>query len=81
MPFYDYRCGSCGDFRELRPMAESGTAQVCPTCGTASERVISAPFLAGIDPNTIANRPEVGGGRTPWRAACGFGCSHLRCGA
>lgn len=76
MPFYDYHCGSCGDFREFRPMTESSKSRVCPVCGTASERLISAPFLAGKDPSsTIANRPD-GSGRVPWRAACGLGCSH-----
>jgi putative FmdB family regulatory protein len=75
MPLYDYRCATCGDFRAIRPMAESSAAGVCPTCGAASERVLVTPFLAGKD----------SGGGTAQRAgpsafprACGHshGCSH-----
>ncbi|MBP8301472.1 MAG: zinc ribbon domain-containing protein [Planctomycetes bacterium] len=76
MPIYDYHCAGCGAFREARPMAESRTPQPCPACGAASERAISAPFLArGDQPRPAASRSP-GNGRVPWRAACGLGCSH-----
>ena len=52
MPLYDYRCVSCGDFREFRPMTESSISRVCPVCGAPSERVLVAPFLAAKDPNS-----------------------------
>jgi putative FmdB family regulatory protein len=67
MPLYDYRCVSCGDFREFRPMTESSTSRVCPVCGAPSEKVIAAPFLAHRrNDQTSAARP------------CGHarGCSH-----
>jgi putative FmdB family regulatory protein len=76
MPLYDYRCSSCGDFRELRPMRESGTTRLCPVCGATSDRVISAPFLAGGDSDGEMVR---GRGRAPGAShACGHrhGCSH-----
>jgi putative FmdB family regulatory protein len=76
VPLYDYRCVSCGDFREFRPMAESGTSRVCPVCGGSSERVISAPFLGGKDPyGRNAQRPN---DQTRFARACGHthGCSH-----
>ena len=76
MPFYDYRCDSCGDFREIRPMKESAQAQACPLCGEASERRLSAPFLAGNDSSGQAARPRGDQARVPWRMACGLGCSH-----
>lgn len=78
MPLYDYRCGSCGHFREFRPMTESAAARVCPICGVPAARLLSAPFLAGKGPNDglLATRPS-NQSRVPWRAACGlFGCSH-----
>jgi putative FmdB family regulatory protein len=47
MPIYEYDCPACGDFTQLRPMAERDAACACPACGTASVRVIlSAPGLA-----------------------------------
>jgi putative FmdB family regulatory protein len=74
MPLYDYRCVSCGDFREFRPMGESRAAGVCPVCGASSERVIAAPFLAGSDSASRAgHRPD---GRIGFGHACGHGCSH-----
>lgn len=75
MPLYDYRCVSCGDFRELRPMAESSNSQACPVCGAPSQRVLAAPFLAASDPGSAqprSNQP------TAFPRACGHshGCSH-----
>ncbi|MBX9793502.1 MAG: zinc ribbon domain-containing protein [Burkholderiaceae bacterium] len=76
MPTYDYHCASCGDFREIRPMSESRTPQPCPDCGGASERLLSAPFLARGDQPRPAGGNSPGNGRVPWRTACGLGCSH-----
>jgi putative FmdB family regulatory protein len=76
MPLYDYRCRACGEFRALRRMMESGTPAQCPECGALSERILAAPFLAGMGP------PPAGTDRTriPWRATCKPGCSHAhRC--
>jgi putative FmdB family regulatory protein len=73
MPLYDYRCVSCGDFREFRPMTESSKSRLCPVCGAPSERVIAAPFLAAMDPSSrIAHH------RNDLPRACGHarGCSH-----
>ncbi len=80
MPLYDYSCENCGNFREFHPMSESDAAQVCPICSAASERVLSAPYLAGGDMLGLASggrRPSGGGS---WRAACGLGCLHASCG-
>lgn len=80
MPLYDYHCDSCGDFREVRPMAESNALGVCPGCGGQGERVISAPFL-GKDPHgQVAHRPS---GKPSVLGACGHahGCSHSHHGA
>lgn len=76
MPMYDYRCTTCGDFRELRPMAESRTPRPCPHCGEVAERALSAPFLAGVDPLEGTRGSRAGSGRVPWRSVCGPGCSH-----
>jgi putative FmdB family regulatory protein len=77
MPLYDYRCASCGNFREIRPMAESGTPRACPSCGTSCARLLSAPFLAGNDQNGQGGNRRTPQGRVPWRTACGLGCSHV----
>ena len=47
MPIYEYDCADCGDFTQLRPMADRDQACACPYCGGVSQRVIlSAPGLA-----------------------------------
>ncbi len=74
MPLYDYRCLSCGDFREFRPMKESGSAHECPLCGALSERVMSTPFLAGKDSGGQTGIQRYG--QTGIRHTCGHGCSH-----
>jgi len=57
MPIYDYQCSKCGPFRTLRPMAERAAPIACPACGSASAKVITAPFLADMAPNKrIANQ-------------------------
>lgn len=75
MPLYDYRCGTCGDFREMRPMRESSLPQACPVCNAAAERLLSAPFLAGGDTSRSA-QPHTHAAGTSWRHQCGFGCTH-----
>lgn len=48
MPTYDYRCSTCGDFSELRPMARRDEPATCPGCGQPSARaLVAAPGLAG----------------------------------
>lgn len=76
MPMYDYRCTRCGNFREIRPMMESRTPRACPACGDASERVLSAPFLAGGDQQGRVEGRHPSNARVSWRSACGLGCSH-----
>jgi putative FmdB family regulatory protein len=74
MPLYEYRCTSCGEFRELRPMRESDAPQACPACGAPSERVLAAPFLAGADPGSRSMGPR--NPTTGMPHLCGRGCSH-----
>ena len=70
MPFYDYSCARCGDFREIRPMSESGAARPCPDCGAPCERMLVTPFLAARDSGQPRNTPF----RIPH--VCGRGCWH-----
>jgi putative FmdB family regulatory protein len=44
MPFYEYRCTSCGkELTLLRPMSEATEPATCTACGsTETERLISA---------------------------------------
>ncbi|MBW0102773.1 zinc ribbon domain-containing protein [Pseudonocardia sp. KRD291] len=50
MPTYAHRCPVCGEFDQVRPMAESDLAARCPDCGSPSARVFGAPALAALDP-------------------------------
>jgi putative FmdB family regulatory protein len=73
MPFYDYRCISCGDFRGLFPMRESATLQPCPSCDVPSERVLCTPFLSGGGPIQSGLGTNSRGGLFSGRRACGHG--------
>lgn len=47
MPVYEYMCGDCGPFTDMRPMSEFEAPQICPDCGTRAPRVIlTAPNFA-----------------------------------
>lgn len=87
MPMYDYECPTCGDFTELRPMAECSLPQPCPCCETPSSRVIRvAPAFSTVSAATrtahatnerSADRPsllsEVGGHKHGPNCGCGSG--------
>lgn len=40
MPVYEYLCGDCGPFTDMRPMSECDDPQDCPRCATSAPRVI-----------------------------------------
>lgn len=42
MPLYEYHCEKCGRFETLQKFSD-GPLSACPTCGSAVERLISAP--------------------------------------
>jgi putative FmdB family regulatory protein len=47
MPVYEYRCGACGPFTQMRPMAECELPSDCPECGARAPRVIlTAPHCS-----------------------------------
>ena len=50
MPLYDYSCPQHGNFSRLLPLARRNEEIGCPDCGGLSERVISAPRLALMNP-------------------------------
>lgn len=53
MPLYEYRCGEDGVFEEQRPLSEFSSPAKCPTCGTPSPRILSAPRLAAMPRSTV----------------------------
>lgn len=50
MPMYQYECERHGSFTLMRPMSRSGEDGPCPTCESASKRVINAPTLFTMSP-------------------------------
>jgi putative FmdB family regulatory protein len=42
MPFFDYKCNSCGTVSEVM-VKSADSAVLCPVCGSATERQLSAP--------------------------------------
>lgn len=80
MPIYDYQCLQCGAFTALRKMSESDLAVACPSCGDASERMITAPQLAILGKaqrsayernEKSAHEPKIGR-----RSGCGCSGAH-----
>ena len=50
MPLYDYRCDQCGVFEGWAKMANSSQPAVCPSCGQAAGRLVTAPMLTALTP-------------------------------
>lgn len=51
MPLYDYHCESCGPFRKFRSISERAAPTQCAECGSAAERVLTAPQLSLMSSN------------------------------
>ena len=76
MPYYDYRCPSCGVFEQRRPMDQADSTE-CPTCKQTAARMLSAPHIGGgssgsaYEAGPACGAPSMGGG-------CGMGgCGHV----
>ena len=50
MPLYSYECDVHGVFDLMRSMSRSGDEAPCPSCGTASARLITAPQIFTMSP-------------------------------
>lgn len=69
MPLYAYRCTKCGyEFEKIQSFSAKPEA-VCPQCGGALERPLTAPAFnfkgAGWYVNDYASRPAAGGSNKP----------------
>lgn len=81
MPVYEYCCHECAhEFTALRPMSEHRAAAVCPGCGGAAGRVLSAPRLntlpAGARKAHQINERSAHEPKVSQRHQCGTGCNH-----
>lgn len=52
MLLYDYACSQCGPFQLFRRVADRNAIAVCPECGNNAARLMTAPFLADMNPHT-----------------------------
>jgi putative FmdB family regulatory protein len=59
MPLYEYDCGRCGGFSAWGTMAGSGLPAICPDCGAAADRVLSATAFAGGRARPPAGEPRL----------------------
>jgi putative FmdB family regulatory protein len=75
MPIYDYECVKHGNFEMARPMSQSGSTGICPECGNASNRVITAPRLRTLSAVTRMSMDRNEKSRHSPHL-CGPGCSH-----
>ena len=82
MPMYDFLCPKCGKkFEELVP-AHSSQEPLCPACGAASQRQMSAPspLKTGAFPYKPGPvRPMGMGAPSPCGGACGGGGGGFSC--
>jgi len=46
MPLYEYRCEQHGDFTHHTGIANRNNVFNCPSCGSDTTRIVSAPALA-----------------------------------
>ncbi len=81
MPIYEYECGGCGMFAELRSVDEREQPAACPQCRRPAQRALSAPQLASL--STAQRRAHAANersaheprrGRQPHRHGAGCGC-------
>jgi putative FmdB family regulatory protein len=71
MPIYSYACAACGPFSAMRPLAEYRAPAPCPACGSASDRVLTAPVgLARSQRRAGADDASGGYGRLAHAAGC-----------
>lgn len=65
MPTYEYECGDCGPFSEVRPMVEFDRPQPCPDCGTLAPRLLTLAAIGGgaqqAEAGAIPARAHAGG--------------------
>ena len=52
MPLYDYRCDTCGEFRDWQSMQRSQEPVDCPICGLPADRQVAKPFIARLPTHT-----------------------------
>jgi len=84
MPLYDYVCRQCGEFTAWGSIQHSSDDAACPDCGQDSRRVISAPRLAVMSPQSrVAHERNEKSANEPMhrrRSSCGCTGSHT-CGS
>lgn len=52
MPIYDFACNNCGTFRIFLTVEGRNQPVACPSCLGSGKRLILAPNLAMMNPNT-----------------------------
>ena len=70
MPFYNYECGSCGQFEALAKLDAFADPAVCPECGKEAPRLMSAPPIRIADEVRQAGSPRSKAGGHPSGCAC-----------
>jgi putative FmdB family regulatory protein len=51
MPLYDYRCQTCGPFREWRRMQQYEQSVPCPLCSLPAPRLPTSPMVPVLSAN------------------------------
>jgi putative FmdB family regulatory protein len=72
MPFYDYRCDTCGPFVVMCRVAERDAACACSRCGAIAKRMPSRPALSLMPSDARAERRV--SERALYTHQCGTGC-------
>ena len=73
MPFYDFRCTTCGAvFDERRPMAEADAPASCPLGHVGAARLLPVFATAGLAAEPLGGGTPCG---APAPGGCGAGCA------
>ena len=64
MPYYDFRCNTCGtEFEKMLRFSESHIKPACPTCESAdTQKLLSTVMSFGADSSGDGYRPGCGSG-------------------
>ncbi|WP_219975946.1 FmdB family zinc ribbon protein [Rubrobacter xylanophilus] len=80
MPYYEFRCATCGGFEERRSISESAEEATCPGCGQRARRIYSTFHASsvpaevrkarrlnesGAEPRRVRRPPAETGGGSP----------------
>ncbi|MBI2297826.1 MAG: zinc ribbon domain-containing protein [Armatimonadetes bacterium] len=77
MPFYEYKCGGCGEvFTLLQKRDAKREGYACPDCGASETRRVMSTFASHGDARGKSECSEAASCPAVGSHCCGPGCCH-----